>query len=335
MKRTLTILLLTLLLTTTAAFAQNDPEAELIATLVAASEPFAAFVDEYPNYEFYTELNGDVWYVELYAVDDDEEIWFGEAWINAETLVIEDYDLAGDDDTFEMEISPEIQSIIDVVATDDAIAANLTQYPNYEAYAFDEGEFVIVEFAGVNEEGDEVFLGEAFVRKNGVIIEEIYAPVFLTDEQIAAQQPQIQQIVEADPSVNALLADLPNPYTSIEYSPGEGWIVYYESGLEVYEVIVGDAEDDEADTELRVLGIRDVAEFDTTEREQILRDQAVTIAFEAEPLERIDLPDEWFTRTSPLGNDLMGVDFITNDGTLILQVIVNTATETVTEVVEP
>lgn len=326
------LLALSLLVTGGAALAQ-DTSAEAVVELVATSESFSALVAEYPNYEYYVEQEDDYWYVELYAFDGEDEIWFGEAYINVETLEIQHVFVPS---LFDIEnLSPEAQAAIVIVESDENFAPLLADFPNYEVFAYEEEGYVFVEFLGIGDEGDEVYLGEAFINSTNMQIEEYFVAQFLTPDEIAEQTPQILELVEKDPAVMNLLATLPPTRPFVEYEPvGAAWLVYYEDGLDIYEVRIVESEEPDM-AGLVVESVENVSDFDEAERAMIDRDRAVTIAFEAGPFTHMDLPDDWMTRATPLGDDLYGVDFVTEDGQLILQVIVNMNSGTITEVVEP
>ncbi|NDJ61082.1 MAG: hypothetical protein GYB67_08145 [Chloroflexi bacterium] len=335
-KRTLIALLFTLALTTGVLFAQdgdNSPAAQHVVALVAASEPFAELVAQYPNYRSYTEMEDGYWYVELFVINDEDEIWLGEAFVNADTLEIESINLGGDD-FGEASTSPEAQAAIALVAASEDFVTLLAQFPNYEAYAFEEEAYIFVEFFAPGDE-DDMFLGEAAVARDTLMIDYTVVAQFLTDAEIEARTPEVIRLAEADPAVTALLADLPATTPYVEYNPIEAaWLLYYENGLDLYEVIVGEPDDTESPG-LAVLDINNVSEFDAAAREQLDRDRAVTLAFSADVFEEIDLPAAWFTRTTPLGNGLFGVDFITDTGDLLLQVIVDLTTDSINQVIVP
>ncbi len=67
-----------------AALAQDDPQAQKAIQLVAASEQFADFLAQYPNWLGWAEQDdGDWWYVEFWSADYEE--WLGEAVVNLQT----------------------------------------------------------------------------------------------------------------------------------------------------------------------------------------------------------------------------------------------------------
>lgn len=314
-----------------------DPDAERIVTIVAASEPFLPFTTEYPDYGYYAERDGEFWYIELFYVDGEEEIWFGEALIHAETLEFDYVYTAEGEGEEDVPPSPEALAAVDFVKADPDFATLLAMHPNYQTEIFQEGNAVFVAFFI---DTDEAFipLGEAFIDINTLEFYEKQVPVFLTPEQIAAQTPQIVQFAQNSPVVQELVAGLsdPNQQPDVEYDPSGGWwLLFYEDGLDIYMVAIGESNHREEDGVLIVWEIRNVSEFDEAERDRIERDQAITIAFNAEIFETLDLGDDWMARANPLGEGLVGVDFITTDGTLIVQIIVDLPSEMVREVVTP
>ncbi|MEM6283338.1 MAG: hypothetical protein AAF787_14180 [Chloroflexota bacterium] len=338
LKKTLITLALVLTLTAgiaTAQYGDNSPEAQAALTMLTATDEFQQLVSDYPNYSTFIEREENEWLIEVFAETEDDEIWLGAAWIDATTLEILGYETAdGEDEQEEMEITPEIQIIIDTIAATEDFAANLAQYPGYQSFAYEEGnEYVLIGFFASDGEDEEIFLGEAFVQRDNMQIVEAFVPVFLSPDEIAQRTPEIIAIAEADMAVASMIAELELTNPQVEYEPDEQtWVVFYEQGYDFYEVILG--ADEEAMTGLMVLDVRVFSEFDEAEREQLARDEAITLAFEADALANIDLPEDWFTRITPLGANLYGVDFITEDVTLIVQVIVDINQQQIIEVIE-
>lgn len=324
-QRTLAALILAAALTVGSASAQfgdDSPQAQNVLVLVTADERFSELIEAYPDYNYYIEDNDETWFVELFV--EDEDIWLGEAVVDAETLEIVDMEI-GEGDPEALEITPELQQVIDTISADDRLAPVLANFPEYQVEVFDEGEFAVVAFFAGDDDEEDFFLGEAFIHKETRDIEGIMVAQLLSAEQIAERTPQIIAIAESDPAVAAILAEIGTTAPSVEYHAFEGtWGVYYEDGFRFYEILVGPPEEEESISgELVVLHVESYSEFDTTELEQMERDNAIALAFEADAFQTMDLPEDWFTRTTPLGDGIYGVDFVTEDGTLILQVVVD------------
>ncbi|MEL6269840.1 MAG: hypothetical protein AAFV33_01060 [Chloroflexota bacterium] len=354
-KRTIMSFVLVLTLTAGIASAQygdDSPEARNVVNTITALPEFQQELASYPEYNYYIERNEDVWYLELFVESEDDELWLAVIIVDAETLEVievergdgedmemedgEDDENEDDEEYEEVEITPEIQAVIDSVAADEQFAPMLAEFPNYRTFVEEEeAGYLIVGFYVPGE--DEMFLGEAFVQRSTMMIEGAMVARFLTESEIEARRPEILAIAQADMAVSAVLAELPaetTPY--IIYEPLEQmWYVVYENGLETYEVTIGEPEDDDAMMRgLSVLGIENISEFEQAELDQIARDEAVALAFEAPAFEEIDLPDGWYTRITQLSETTYGVDFVTEDGTLIMQVVVDTGQNTIVEVVQ-
>lgn len=367
LKRIASICLMILLLSaaiTHAQFGDSSPEAQAALSQAAADARVAAVLAQYPDYNTYVTLDEDLWYIEFYREQDGDELMLAVLLLDAESLAVddieylinadsddeedfdddegeddeEDFDDEGDDESEDDEGS--VQSggaVVELAKTDPDLGTLLADFPDHWAEVFEEDGTLVVEFFIDGDDDEEILLGAASINPEAMTIEEVFIAAILSDAEIAQQQPEIIRIAQSDPVVADLLpGDDPVP-SLVEYEAEEGrWSVYYEVGLNIYQVVVGEYEDeDSGEMLIGVIDINNLSEFSEAEREQIARDNALSLAFDAEVFNTLPLPESWFSRVSPLGGGQYGVDFITESGQLIAQVIVDLPSERVLEAMVP
>ncbi len=204
------------------------------------------------------------------------------------------------------------QQAIDIAARQPVIAAALTHFPDWSATADeddpDENTWYVTFY---EDQQQEEWLAEALVDLDTAEVLEFYAPVFLTPEEEARQQAEVEALVLADAQVLALLGDPEDWQRYSSYDPYEvAWHVQFEHGLDAWDVIVVRDDDDRWQIET----IRDPWAFNEEEQQQANRDKAIELAFESDKLwQTLEAYDDWTALSSPLTEAQWGVSFLAGD----------------------
>lgn len=208
------------------------------------------------------------------------------------------------------------QKAIDLLASQDDVAAFLESYPDWQGEAWNEdGSIWGVDL--YSEVADE-WLGYGRVNVETGEVLEYFVPKPLPPAQFAEMQPRIEQYVLADPEVLALLGDPLLWNIWIDFNRWEQmWEFAAHRGLDGWIVRVY-VEDDY----VHIDDIIDANELEAAEAQAQARHEAIFLASEADGLwEALEGIDEWFTYAEQQRGPLWSVTFATEDNELFFAVV--------------
>ncbi len=218
------------------------------------------------------------------------------------------------------EPSPEAQQAIDLLAAQEEVAAYLANHPGWvgEAWPEEESSVWYVDFYdGATEE----WLGGGSVDLASQEILGISIPRELTPEEIQAGKAEIEAFLAADAAIQARLGSYPRLWEhEISYDPWEQrWEAWYYHGLDAFTVLLYFEEDGR----IYLDNIVDPYVLEEAAAEQLRRDQAVELAYEAEGIDdALAGVDNWRTYVEHQGEGRWTVEFVA-DGQLLFSALVD------------
>ncbi len=219
------------------------------------------------------------------------------------------------------ENSPEAQQAIDLVAAQEDVAAYLANHPGWVGDAWPEGDDSSIWYVDFYDGATEEWLGSGSVDLATQEVLDITIPRELTPEEFQAGQAEIEAFLAADAAVQARLGSYPKLWEhDISYDPWEQrWEAWYYRGLDAFTAILYF----EDNGSLFLENIVDPYVLEEAAAEQMRRDQAVALAYEAEGIDdALANVDNWRTYVEHQGEGRWTVEFVA-DGQLLFSALVD------------
>ena len=196
-----------------------------------------------------------------------------------------------------------------LLAAHEPVSSFLADYSDWQGEARQEHEQGNIWSVELYSEAADEWLGYGLVNaKTGEIIE-FFVPRELTPEEFQAGRERVEKLVFGDAEVLALLGDPELWEHETGYDRWEArWYVWFAKGLDEWAVTVEMGDGWES------IEIIDPNALEEAEQEQLLRDQAIELAYEAEGVDKaLDGVDDWRTYVEHQGGSQWTVSFV-NDG---------------------
>ncbi len=219
------------------------------------------------------------------------------------------------------EPSPEAQQAIDLLAAQEDVAAYLAKHPGWVGEAWPEGDESSIWYVDFYDGATEEWLGSGSVDLASEEVLDISIPRELTPEEFQAGQAEIEDFLAADAAIQARLGSYPKLWEhDISYDPWEQrWEAWYYHGLDAFTVLLYFEEDGR----IYLDNIVDPYVLEEAAAEQLRRDQAVELAYEAEGIDdALAGVDNWRTYVEPQGEGRWTVEFVA-DGQLLFSALVD------------
>ncbi len=219
------------------------------------------------------------------------------------------------------------QTAINLAATSGEFADWLAGYNHWQGSAYPDDTEPGLWYVDFYDETVDEWLGWAAVDLNTGEIVDSFVPRPLPPEEFQAGQERVTAFVLNDPEVLALLEDPDLWELGVDFNRyDQQWEAWFARGLDALVVTLYQDGDN-----FYIDEIEDANALSEQQALQAARDQAITLAYEAEGVwEALDGVDDWYTYTERQGDNLWSVEFTTADGELFYA-LVDVAAEKVLE----